>query len=240
MLVIAVLPGLIGAQGVSSKNAGASGTKSSQESEGGRNHKQRLFRAAATILGKATEAEDLRKAQKILLEGYPGSRPHLLEILKGSSGRARAFAVKVIGEAGNPRDVELVGGALADSLPSVRMAAVVALGDLGREGYPFLERHLPGETEPNVRKLAVRTLEKWGHPVALPLLVRLLGIEEDAVVRGLIVSALETLSGRKLGDDARAWESFLEDHQTGRERQQLFRMVESRERQRDEKAREKK
>ncbi|MCZ6793713.1 MAG: hypothetical protein O7J95_08885 [Planctomycetota bacterium] len=47
ILVIALLPGLIGAQGVSRKNAGASGTKSPQESGGGRNHKQRLFRAGA-------------------------------------------------------------------------------------------------------------------------------------------------------------------------------------------------
>ena len=83
-------------------------------------------------------------------------------------------------------------------------------------------KYIPSERVPNNRKMAVKTIERWGDPSALPFLVRLLKTEKHAGVRRFIVNALRILSGQKIGDDVSLWESYVKQFEN-RSQEELIR-----------------
>ena len=193
----------------------------------------RRYRAAVVVLGSSTATDDLVRAAGVLEEEFPRSRPVVLEAVRSPSSRARTFGLKILGEQGGGEDdVRVVARALTDNDVSVRLAAVMALQRLGPSGYPAMAAYLPGETRPNNRKMAVKTFERWGDQNAIPLLVGLLRKEKHDGVRNFMVTALERLSGRRLGDDIEAWDEYLLEfvppEQKLRQRESLLRVLESR------------
>jgi HEAT repeat protein len=133
------------------------------------------------------------------------------EAAAGGRGRARIFAVKILGERGNAKDdLAAVAAALRDRSPQVRLAAVMAVRKLGPAGFQPLVDQLAREAEPNNRKMAVKTLQEWRLKEAVPHLVKLLHKERDKGVKRFCVVALEALTGKKLGDDQAAWYGYLE------------------------------
>jgi HEAT repeat protein len=179
--------------------------------ETGRSENDARFRDAMQALERSPKTRELRGALKVLCDGYPESRPVLAESLRIGSPRARAFALKILGQkGGTDKDLALVTKALADSCPRVRLAAVMAMQRFGGDGFQELVHHIPSETEPNNRKMAIIVLQRWGDKRAVPYLVRWLERERDQNVRDYCVRALEALSGERLGKNAAAWSSYLE------------------------------
>ena len=238
MILAVLLPTLLWAQ---PRSPGAGGSTDSsrtgEESEQKKTIKiDRLqrYREALELLGTSSNNQEIARASKILRYAYSASRPLLVEAVRSGTTRARVFAVKLIGEKGKGRkDREVVASALKDQDAEVRLAAVRAIQNLGKKGCEDLKNYLPDETEPRNRKMAVRVLEGWGDPDAIPLLVRLLKKETNSSARHLIVSSLEKLSGDKLGKDVEAWESYAEEYVMAPQRADLLRLAESRSRERE-------
>lgn len=169
------------------------------------------YRAAARILETSTDFDNLLEALEILREGFPESRVVLHECARSRVAQARSFALRALGEKGDPeKDLPVAEAALRDPDKNVRFAAVMAIRSFGTAGLAKLLEYLPGETEPNNRKMAIKTLQHWGDKKAVPPLVRLLRNEKDRGVRNFIVTALEVLTRCRFGDDIEAWEAHAE------------------------------
>lgn len=175
--------------------------------------KLRRFKEAIARLGSTSRMPEIKRNMEVLRDGFPDSRPVLVAAAKRSTARVRALAIKLLGDHGNVEDdLDVVAGGLADEASSVRMAAVMALRRLGKDGAPAILGHLPREREPNIRKMAVTNLKAWGDPDAIPPLARSLRTERDRGVRKHTVRALRSLSGRIYGDDTDAWIACAEEY----------------------------
>jgi len=173
--------------------------------------KLKPFKEAMEALDAAKDAKDMVAAMTVIREGFPTSRPVVAQSAVKGSPKLRAFAVQVLGELGDARsDLETVTAALADDNSKVRLAAVMACRRLGKESCPALAAHLPREQEANNRKMTVKALQHWEYREAVPLLVQTLKSEKEKSVRNFIVTALESLTGQKRGDELAAWEAYLE------------------------------
>jgi HEAT repeat protein len=191
----------------SASNKGAESQKQTAEEK-----ELERFREAAKVFDSTHEVKVMVDAMALLRKGFPASRPVLVECVKKASPGARCFALQVLGEQGEAaKDLEVVSKALRDSSKRVRLAAVMAIRRLGKEGFPALKEYLLWEPEPNNKKMAIKTLQTWGDRAVVPLLVHLLRKEEEKTVRNFLVTALEALSGKQLGDNADAWESYAND-----------------------------
>ncbi|MGQ9589991.1 MAG: HEAT repeat domain-containing protein [Planctomycetota bacterium] len=169
------------------------------------------YRAAARILEASTDAANLLEALDALREGLPGSREVLHQLARSGVPQARCFALRALGEKGEAeKDLPVAEAALKDPDKRVRFAAGMAMRNLGPAGLEKLLEYLPGEPDPNNRKMAVKTLQHWGDKKAVPVLVRLLKDEKDRGVRNFLVTALEVLTKRRLGEDVEAWEAHVE------------------------------
>lgn len=169
------------------------------------------YRAAARILEASTDAANLLEALDALREGLPGSREVLHQLARSGVPQARCFALRALGEKGEAeKDLPVAEAALKDPDKRVRFAAGMAIRNLGPGGLEKLLEYLPGEPDPNNRKMAVKTLQHWGDKKAVPVLVRLLKDEKDRGVRNFLVTALEVLTKRRLGEDVEAWEAHVE------------------------------
>lgn len=170
------------------------------------------FREAAKVFEVTHEVKSLVGAMDVLRKGFPASRPVLVECVEKASPGAKCFALQVLGEQGEAgKDLEVVSKALHDASGRVRLAAAMAIRRLGKEGYPALKEYLLREPEPNNRKMAIKTLQQWGDKAAIPFLAQLLRKEEEKPVRNFLVTALEVLSEKSLGDNTEAWESYVND-----------------------------
>jgi DNA-binding transcriptional MerR regulator len=76
-------------------------------------------------------------------------------VLRNGTSPAREQAAEVLGRGGDAAAVTALVAALADPLPAVRLAAVVALGDLGQAGRTALE---PWADDPELGALVRRLL----------------------------------------------------------------------------------
>ncbi len=169
------------------------------------------YRSTIETLDSSNETKSLVAAMETLRKSYPKCRPVLLEGLKSSSIKLKCFALQLIGEQGTAaEDLEVVAQSLKDAKPRVRLAAVMALRRLGREGFKALCEYLPAETDSNNRKMAIKSFQTWNATEAVPLLVELLEKEKEKTVRNFTVTALEVLTERKLGDNLGAWKTYLE------------------------------
>ncbi len=181
------------------------------------------FQRALETLATSTRPQDLAFAGTILKRGYPESRDMLVRASKRGSKRVRAQVIRLFGELGDPeKNVDVVASALKDPVNSVRMAAVMAMRRLGKEGFDALGKFVRKEPEHNIRKMAVKTFQEWGDPEAVPLLVDLLESERDSGVRKFIVRALHFLTREKLGDDLAAWREYLEKQRLDKERKEII------------------
>jgi HEAT repeat protein len=174
-----------------------------------RERRERELRVALDVVARSTDTAELVAAMDLLRRSFPDARPLLAEAAARGPVRLRAFAVQALGEHGAAAsDLPVVAAALRDTSPQVRLAAVMAIQRLGKEGFDALIEYLPGEAVANNRKMAVKTLERWGDEAAIPYLVRLLKREKEPRVRNFIRNALQVLSKRNLGDDVEAWEAY--------------------------------
>jgi len=190
----------------------AASTASAQDVAGKDKKEAERFQSAVAVLDSSDKTQDLLEAMKTLREGFPASRSVLVESAKIGSIRVKCFAIQVLGEKGDAKnDLGVVVPALKDQTVKVRLTAVMALRRLGKEAYEHLTAYLPGEKDPNNRKMAVKTLQEWDAKESVPLLVRLLKKEKEQSVRNFIVRALEGLTKRKRGDDVAAWEAVVDD-----------------------------
>ena len=170
---------------------------------------ERKFRQAIMVLGNSTDTRRLSRATELLREGFPRTRNLISEASKKGSMRARCYAVKLLGEIGEEEDLDTLSRALRDGAPAVRMAAVMAIRKLGPEGGEALRKHLRRETEPNIRKMLVKTFQRWGDREAIFFLVEHLSLEKHPAVRRFTVIALHILSGEKYGDNLLAWQRYV-------------------------------
>lgn len=223
-----LLPGLAWAQSASGRSSSERQSTSEQDQK---QSELERYREALEVIGTSLEIPVVVEALKVLRNGYPRSREILLEAVSARRSRTRALALRLLTEKGMvPEDLRLVRKALKDSWPAVRLAAVMAIRALGKDGYSAIETYLPHESEPNIRKMAVKTLEIWGEPDAIPFLARLLKREKNRNVRMFIVDALQELSGQELGDDLVAWESFAQGYSAHIQRGEIVRYLEEQER----------
>jgi hypothetical protein len=175
--------------------------------------RQRRLQKALEGLGSARDAMELKEHLTVLGADFPDARPLLVTASERGSPRVRALAMKLFGDHGNVEDdLQTVVGGLADQAASVRMAAVAALRGLGKEGSEALLRHLPGERDHGIRKMAVRNLKLWDYKDAIPALARLMSSEKHPAVRKQLIRTLESLSGKRYGDDSEAWLAFAEEY----------------------------
>lgn len=187
------------------------------------------FRAAMKVIESSLDTRELVKAMAVLREGYPRSRPVLVEAVEKGSAKTKTFAIQVLGEYGKAADdMKVVAPALKDSREKVRLAAVMAIRRLGKSGLKPILDYLPAEGSANNRKMAIKTLQHWNDPAACPILVGMLKTEKDDGVRSFIVTALEYTTRKKLGDDAEAWEKYMESN-AAREHLELLRAKEGKE-----------
>lgn|SRR2546428_8491175 len=189
-----------------------SGSKAASQKQTEEERELETFREAVKVFESKQDIKVVVGAMDVLRKGFPASRPVLVECLEKASPGAKCFALQVLGEQGEAaKDLQVVSKALRDSTKRVRLAAVMAIRRLGKDGFPALKAYLPSESEPNNRKMAIKTLQVWGDRAAIPLLVQLLRKEEEKTVRNFLVTALEVLSGKNLGDDLNAWETYESD-----------------------------
>ncbi len=169
------------------------------------------LRAALLIIDRSVETKELLKAMEALRDAFPRSRDVLVECTENGSPKSMCFALQVLGEKGEAaRDLKVVVKGLKSPKSKVRLAAVMAIRRLGMDGYKDLIAYLPRETEANNRKMAIKTLQHWNAKEAVPFLVTQLKGEKEKTVRNFLVTALEALSQKKLGDDQHAWEAYVD------------------------------
>ena len=191
------------------KAAGKAGEKPAEASE----EDTERFRAALLRIQETSNTQEILSAAAVLRKGFPSSRTALHEAATKGTAKVKAFAIRILGEEGEPEeDFEVVKAALDDADVKVRLAAVMALRRLGKgeAGLAALTAYLVREKEPNNRKMTITTFQDWREKGAMPALVSLLRAERDKGVRGFAVRTLQVLSRETIGDDVEAWEKYLE------------------------------
>jgi hypothetical protein len=178
--------------------------------------KEKLHDALETL--SSTNDAAVRRAYQLLEQNFAAARPLLQASLRHSTRRVRLLATKLLGERGSAEpDLPAVEGKLSDTEPSVRLAAVVAVRNLGPAGLPALLAYLESENQPANRKMAVKTLGLWRDRRAVAPLIGRLAREPEEGVRGVIAVSLEALTGKGLGQDLNGWEAYLSGEASTRE-----------------------
>ena len=181
------------------------------------------FRAAADVLESSTDVGTSLGALKVLRSGFPKSRPVLHECVERRSSHVKCFALEILGELGKAKeDMEVAAKGLKDTHPKVRLAAVMALQRLGKSGSKHIEGYLPGEQDPNNKKMALKTLQRYGDKAAVPVILKVLRDEKDKGVRNFAVGALEDLTLKMFGDDVKAWEEYSQELDTEEQARELM------------------
>ena len=180
------------------------------------------FQAAMKVIATSMDTNELVEAMAVLRNGYPRSRPVLVDGIEKGAVKTKTFAIQVLGEYGKAEDdMAVIVPALKDSREKVRLAAVMAVRRLGKTGLKAMLEYLPREESANNRKMAIKTLQHWNDPAACPLLVRMLKTEKDDGVQSFLVTALEFMTRKKFGKDAAAWEQYLESKALNEQFEQL-------------------
>ena len=195
------------------------------EKEPGEDEKRR-FDGAISTLGTSEKSADIVAALEALRDGYPRSRPWILDAARQGPGskRLKLYGIILLGEKGSAeKDSGVVTPALQNEHAAIRLAAVRAIERFGEVGLASLLAYLPGEENPNNRKAAIQTLARWKNPKAVPTLVEVLEKEKDAIViRQYCVPALEALTGEKLGADVDAWKRHIEEESMIRQAREIL------------------
>ena len=132
-------------------------------------------------------------AMEIFVKLGAGAVPPLLGLLGDEDEEIRNFAAVMLGAVCDPRAIEPLIGALGDSDLNVRHSAAASLGQLrAREAVPRLIDALT--SEPWLQYPAINALGEIGEPQAVPAL---LGLLDDALLRGAVLDAVGRLAGRE-------------------------------------------
>lgn len=187
------------------------------------------LRDAVSDLGD-TNRRTWLNARARLRKAFPDSRDVLTEALSNHESRIRVLAVQILGEEGKAdEDGDLVARMFRDSNESVRRAAIFALRALGpfEKGKKALLGLIDREAEANLKKAAVKTLERWKARELAGDLVTRMEFEEDRGVRKFMGQALAYFLEVDFGDDVEAWRKHY-DRVSGAEdarRQRLIEMM---------------
>ncbi len=156
------------------------------------------------------DLEESISAYDFLRKNFIRGRKILHESLAHRETRVRKLVVKLLGEEGkSEEDLQPIVPLLKDSEEKVRLAAVMALRKLGPQAMDALLQYLREEPVADNRKMAVKTLARWGKLDSARPLVDLLEEEKDPGVKIFIRAALKTLTKNDLGEDPDAWRELL-------------------------------
>jgi HEAT repeat protein len=141
------------------------------------------LRAVGMVLGRAGARHASGRGFALLAAGLRDDEPVALA------------AAESLRAAGGGEATALARGLLGAALPELVQAAVACLAEHG--GPELLEALVPllGHAHWSVRAEAVNALAARGVSRAVPALLRRLEAEQDEVVRGAILRALERLEG---------------------------------------------
>jgi len=116
-------------------------------------------------------------ARELLQEGFlESARPRLLEVLATGTPRQRAETARLLGQSRDNDLVPALVARLTDEEPTVRLAAIAALGAPGRTAaLPPLQELVRQASEPTVRATAAAALGRIGDPIAEETLLGGLG-----------------------------------------------------------------
>jgi len=158
-----------------------------------------------TLLGETDTMTRVQAARTLGAWGNPLGLGYLAIALTGKSFEAT--------ESTGPQG-ELVLPTIPDRSPFVRGAAAEALGTIrGDEAIEPLAAGLHTDTDPDVRIRCARSLRHHRHVAAARAL--LLGLaDDDLVVRVTSRDSLGYMTGQDLGDDAKAWDTYLAGSET--------------------------
>lgn len=185
------------------------------------------FREAFRQIDATTEVPRLTAAMATLREAYPLSRAVIVEMAVAGSPKSRTFAIQILGEYGTAaEDLPVVTPALQSARAGTRLAAVMAIRKLGKEGFRALVAYLPNETVDNNKKMAIKTLQQWEDPQAMPILITLLRREKDLGVRNFLATALCVLSKEDFGQDADRWQEYWNTKQRQEQAAALKQLIE--------------
>ena len=183
---------------------------------------EQRFAKALDALATSNESKGIVQALGTLREGFPESRMALSQAALSGPRRVRSFALRILGEKGDAaHELSVVTQALRAPHPEVRRAAVMAVRKLGSEGFAQLTHYLRWERDRNNLKMAIKTLQHWGEKEAIPHLVDLLGRTKEQSVQAFAYTALEVISGKKLGHERQVWEEYWDSEQLQEQAKQL-------------------
>jgi hypothetical protein len=164
------------------------------------------------------------KAYRLLSANLPKARDLLHESLLHPSAIVRGRLVKLLGQGGTAReDLPAVSGRLNDPQPEVRLAAVLAVRNLGPDGAGALRLYLATETVPNNLKMAIKTLHIWKDVQSVAPLVACMEASKEQTVVEFAERALTYLTGQKLGSEPAAWRAWLTEEERKQEEQKVLR-----------------
>lgn len=151
-------------------------------------------RAVPLLVAALSRPEGVaREAARALVKLGAVAVPALVEALPGSAATARGYAVRTLGELGDPRAAAALTAALGD--PGVRADAARALGKLGVSTGAGALLPLLGDPEWRVRLEAARSLGHLQAGEAEAALDRLRGEDPEPEVRAWAARSLSVLRG---------------------------------------------
>jgi hypothetical protein len=214
------VPGRDAAKGGS--ESGAPAERDSEESEADR-RREAEFRTAVRSIDVSTDTGTILGALEVLRDGFPESRQVLHECVAAGTVKTKAYALRLLGEVGSVEDdLDVVEEGLRDLDERVRLAAVMAIRKLGKDGLDALLACLKADRSVNNRKMAIKTLQHWAEKDCVAPLVDLLKSEKDEGVRAFGFTALRVITRMKFGDDLVAWQEYADHLAVQRQAQDLM------------------
>ena len=135
----------------------------------------------------------------------------ITHVAKLKDTAARLDNLEILGHIHGPQAVlGLVGIALNNTDPIVRIAAIEALADLGDSRGSEAALVALDDEYWQVRTTAVRSLERIGHIDAIGKLIKRLGAEQGRL-RGDIIESLSAMTGQDFRENAAVWAKWWKD-----------------------------
>ncbi len=166
------------------------------------------LRQAVGQLGSLDRAAS-SEASRLIVDSFPECRAVLHESLTHRDPAVRREVIKILGEHGeHGEDADQIARRLYDADRDVRRTAVFALRQFGPETLDELVRYFGWEPIADLRKLVVKTFERWQDPRVVKPLIDAMQSERNPGVRRFIARALRIYLGPDYGDDPAQWKAF--------------------------------
>ena len=173
-----------------------------EETEYGLSPAERLDEIHAT----AKRLRNLPPAEKIRI-----GADLALQMQNETDPIVRADIVRALGKVNTESASEALSMAMHDAEKNVRLAAAEAWADMGGpEAVAALNELVTNDTDIDVRLAATRALGRFSDPVAMQGLA--VALEDPSpAMRYRAMEALKQSSGRDLGQDIVAWQTFIDN-----------------------------